>query len=188
MKRTLTLGTLSLVPLAIVAHAEVYMTDEAAVQSIFPGTSVSGAPGAAVTAKSKFVRKEITLSSDQIAVIEKNSGEKVYNPKLTYFENGTKDIVFIDQVLGKHEFITIAVGINHDGSVRGIEVLEYRETYGSQVRGPEWRKQFVGKTTASELKIGSDIKNISGATLSSVHITAGVKRLVRTYDNIQAQL
>jgi Na+-translocating ferredoxin:NAD+ oxidoreductase RnfG subunit len=191
VKRILTLGTLSLVPLAIVAHAEVYMTDEAAVQSIFPAAQVSPAaassPGAP-NVKGKFVRKELTLSSDQIAVIEKNSGEKVYNPKLTFFENGTKDIVFIDQVLGKHEFITIAVGINHNGSVQGIQVLEYRETYGSQVRGPEWRKQFVGKTTASELKIGSDIKNISGATLSSVHITAGVRRLVRTYDNIQAQL
>jgi len=179
MKRNLTLGTLTLLPLAIVAHAEVYMTDEAAVHSIFPA-----APGF----NDKFVRKEVTLSPDQIAVIEKASGEKVYHPKLTVFVNPTKDLVFIDQVLGKHEFITIAVGINHDGSVHGIEVLEYRETYGSQVRGPEWRKQFVGKTTASDLKIGSDIKNISGATLSSVHITAGVKRLVRTYDNIQAQL
>jgi Na+-translocating ferredoxin:NAD+ oxidoreductase RnfG subunit len=179
MKCNFTLGTLSLVPLAIVAHAEVYMTDEAAVHSIFPA-----APGF----NDKFERKEITLAQDQIAAIEKASGENVHNSKLTVFVNSKKDLVFIDQVLGKHEFITIAVGINHDGSVHGIEILEYRETYGSQVRGDEWRKQFVGKTTASDLKIGSDVKNISGATLSSVHITAGVKRLVRTYDTIRTQL
>jgi Na+-translocating ferredoxin:NAD+ oxidoreductase RnfG subunit len=177
MKITLGLGILSLAPLAIVAHAEIYMTDEAAVHSIFPSDSSGG----------KFERKEIALTPEQVASIQKATSD-VRNPKLTAFVNSAKDIVFIDQVLGKHEFITIAVGIAHDGSVRGIEILEYRETYGSQVRGPEWRKQFVGKNTSSELKLGSDIKNISGATLSSSHITVGVKRLVRTYDTIRTQL
>jgi len=177
MKRALGLGIIclsSLAPLAIVAHAEIYMTDEAAVRSIFP--------------EGKFERKVITLTPDQIASIEKSSGEKVHTSQLMTFMNAAKDLVFIDQVLGKHEFISIAVGIAHDGSVRGIEILEYRETYGSQVRGAEWRKQFVGKNTASDLKLGSDIKNISGATLSSSHITVGVKRLVRTYDTIRTQL
>jgi Na+-translocating ferredoxin:NAD+ oxidoreductase RnfG subunit len=181
MKRTLGLGILcisSLAPLAIVAHAEVYMTDEAAVRSIFPPSSFGD----------KFERKEFTLTPDQIVSIEKLSGEKVHNSKLAAFVDASKNLVFIDQILGKHELITIAVGIAYDGSVRGIEILEYRETYGSQVRGAEWRKQFVGKNTSSDLKLGSDIKNISGATLSSSHITVGVKRLVRTYDTIRTQL
>jgi Na+-translocating ferredoxin:NAD+ oxidoreductase RnfG subunit len=181
MKRALGLGIIclsSLAPLAIVAHAEIYMTDEAAVHSIFPPNSSGG----------KFERKVITLTPDQIASIEKSSGEKVHTSQLMTFVNAAKDLVFIDQVLGKHELITIAVGMSHDGSVRGIEILEYRETYGSQVRGAEWKKQFVGKNTTSDLKLGSDIKNISGATLSSSHITVGVKRLVRTYDTIRAQL
>ena len=173
MKRALVLGTLTLVPIAIVAHAEVYMSDEAAVQSIFPSD--------------KFVRREISLTPDQIATIQKNTSD-VHSSTLHTFVNPKKDLVFIDQVLGKHELITIAVGVDHDGSVKGIEILEYRETYGSQVRGAAWRRQFVGKTASSDLKLGSDIKNISGATLSSAHITAAVKRLVRTYDTIQAEL
>jgi len=63
-----------------------------------------------------------------------------------------------------------------------VEILEYRETYGDQVRNEAWRAQFTGKTHAAPLKLGTDIQNISGATLSSRHITDGVKRLLTTYD------
>ena len=45
---------------------------------------------------------------------------------------------FVDQVIGKHELITDALGINLDGSVRQIQVIEYLEVYGSQVRYANW--------------------------------------------------
>ena len=91
-----------------------------------------------------------------------------------------KNILFVDQAVGKHEFITYAVGISENKKVQGIEIMEYRETYGSDVRKVEWRKQFVGKDASAPLKLGKDITNISGATLSSAHITAGVRRLLQT--------
>ena len=72
----------------------------------------------------------------------------------------------VDEVVGKHEFITYAVGLNADGSVKQIEVMVYRETYGYEIRNEKWRAQFVGKTGQSGLKLDDDIKNISGATLS----------------------
>ena len=62
--------------------------------------------------------------------------------------------------------------------VLAIEILTYREGHGAEVRLPAWRNQFVGKTAADPVKIGSDIANISGATLSCTHITDGVHRLV----------
>ncbi len=85
-------------------------------------------------------------------------------------------------MLGKHEFITYAVALTPDGAVKRIEILEYRETYGGEVRNGNWRQQFVGKRFGSQLKLGGDIKNISGATLSSRHITDGVRRLLATYE------
>ena len=88
----------------------------------------------------------------------------------------------LDQVIGKHEYITYAVALNHDGSVRGIEIMEYRESYGYEVREADWRKQFVGKTPGAPLVLGQDIRNIGGATLSCRHITDGVKRLLALYD------
>lgn len=86
----------------------------------------------------------------------------------------------VDQVIGKHEQIKYAVGINSNGTVKQIEILEYNESYGYEVRNAAWRRQFVGKSAASPLQLNVDIKNISGATLSSKHITEGVKRILQS--------
>jgi hypothetical protein len=88
----------------------------------------------------------------------------------------------VDQVLGKHEYITYAVGLNADGSVRGIEILVYRENHGGEIRDAAWRRQFAGKTAADPLKLDQDITNISGATLSCRHVTDGVKRVLAFYE------
>ena len=86
--------------------------------------------------------------------------------------------VLVDEVIGKHELITYAVGIGADGAVRGVEILDYRETRGGEVRDPRWRAQFVGKRQGAKLRLDEDIQNISGATLSCRHVTEGVRRLV----------
>lgn len=86
--------------------------------------------------------------------------------------------VVLDDVIGKVELISYAVGIATDGSVRQVEILAYRESHGGEIRLPAWRKQFIGKTAAAPLRIGEDIANISGATLSCTHVTDGVRRIV----------
>ena len=86
--------------------------------------------------------------------------------------------LIIDEVVGKHEMITYAVGIAPNGSVKGIEILEYVESYGYEVADSQWRKQFIGKTAGDPVKLNQDIQNISGATLSSKHLTDGVKRVL----------
>ena len=73
--------------------------------------------------------------------------------------------------------------INPNGTVKGIEIMDYRESYGYEVREASWRAQFVGKSSGSALKVDQDIRNISGATLSSHHVTEGVKRVVAAYGN-----
>ncbi|HZR88762.1 MAG TPA: FMN-binding protein [Bradyrhizobium sp.] len=86
-----------------------------------------------------------------------------------------------DRVIGKHLYIDYAVALTPGGAVHSVEILEYRESYGGDVRSPSWLAQFNGKTSASPLKINGDIRNISGATLSSTHITEGIKRILATY-------
>jgi hypothetical protein len=87
----------------------------------------------------------------------------------------------VDHVIGKHLYIDYAVALDTSGRVIQVEILQYRESYGGEVREPGWLAQFVGKTSASALKVGGDIRNISGATLSSMHVTEGVKRVLATY-------
>jgi len=76
------------------------------------------------------------------------------------------------------------VSIDPGGRIRRVDILQYRESYGGEVRSPSWLAQFVGKTSTSPLKVGSDIRNISGATLSSLHVTEGVKRVLAAYGHL----
>lgn len=100
-------------------------------------------------------------------------------------EAGGKAVGFFvfDRVVGKHLFIDYAVALTPAGTVHKVEILEYRESYGGDIRSPSWLAQFVGKTAGSALKINGDIRNIAGATLSSTHVTEGVKRILAAYGN-----
>ena len=98
-----------------------------------------------------------------------------------------KEALFIDKVLGKHDFITYAVAVTPDGKVKGVEIMDYRETYGSQIRDKAWRDHFVGKSEKDPLRLDQDIPNISGATLSSKHVTDGVRRILQTYETLRAK-
>lgn len=95
--------------------------------------------------------------------------------------------VVLDAVVGKFELIRYAVGIDAGGAVRQVEVLSYSESHGGEVRLPAWRRQFVGKTAASPLRLGDDIASISGATLSCSHLTDGVRRIVAIVDLLRRE-
>lgn len=89
--------------------------------------------------------------------------------------------LIVDQVIGKSEAITYSLALDTAGAVIALEVLEYRESHGGEVRMLAWRKQFVGKTAADAAALNRDIKIISGATLSCRHLTEGVQRLLKLY-------
>ena len=145
-----------------------YLTIDQAQKAIFPGKSFTAAP--------------VKLTSVQKKAIEQASGVRVLKDEQQVWRVSGGGWFIVDEVVGKHEFITYAVGLNADGSVKQIEVMDYRETYGGQIRDEKWRSQFVGKTSKSTLKLDADIKNIGGATLSCRHVTDGVKRLLALYE------
>ena len=150
------------------AFAVQYLNIEQAQREIFPGKSFTAAP--------------VRLTSAQKKTIEQRSGVRVLKDDQQVWRVSGEGWFIVDEVVGKHEFITYAVGLTKEGVVRQIEIMDYRETYGGEVRNEKWRAQFVGKTSAAALKLDGDIKNISGATLSSRHIADGVRRLLVFYD------
>ena len=164
----LSLAPAALISTPIAGHAVVYFSVEQAQQAIFPGAS--------------FTAATVKLSGEQRKAIEAASGVRQRQDTVRAWRVSSGGWLIVDEVIGKHEFITVAIGITGSGSVKGLEIMEYRETYGGQVRDPKWRQQFVGKTKAAQLKLDADIKNISGATLSSRHVTEGVKRWLAIYD------
>ena len=91
--------------------------------------------------------------------------------------------VIVDRVIGKAELITYALALDANGTVKSLEILDYRETHGGEIRLAAWRKQFVGKDAHAPVQLDQDIRNISGATLSSRHVTDGVHRLLQLYEH-----
>ena len=130
----------------------------------------------------RFVDAAVELSDDQRKAIEDKSGVRQRWKKQAVWRAEKAGQLLgwfiVDEVVGKHEFITYAAGLTPDGKVRGIEILVYRETHGYQVRNPDWRHHFEGKTLADPFKLEQDIPNIAGATLSCKNVTNGVKRLL----------
>jgi FMN-binding domain len=91
--------------------------------------------------------------------------------------------VFLDEVIGRQSLITYAVGIDSAGSLRNLEILSYRESHGSEIRNAAWRGQFDRRDSLDQLRFRTDIKNISGATLSSEHVTQGVRWLLALWQS-----
>ena len=82
----------------------------------------------------------------------------------------------VRNVKGKDQPITYLVAVDAHDTLKDIDILVYREPQGGEVAYEPWRKQFRGKTTTAPLVVGKDIKNISGATISSHSVTLGVRQ------------
>ena len=164
----------AIAPIAVSVHATTYFSVAQAQAQIFPGE--------------KFTELAVNLTDEQAREIERASSVDVRNRKLAVWRSGSGGWFLVDEVVGKHEFITFALGISRDGAVRQVEIMEYRESYGYEVRNEAWRRQFIGKTLAQPIKLTRDIENIGGATLSSKNVTNGVRRLLATWDQVLRKL
>ncbi|MED5621161.1 FMN-binding protein [Ideonella sp. BN130291] len=171
MRRPLDLAAFLLPAAALVspAHATDYLSVAQAQTLLFP-------------AAKSFVERPLKLSDEQRERIKAVSGvrQRAEEQKVWRAERDGELLgwFLVDEVIGKHEFITYATALSADGKVLGVEILSYRETHGGQIRDAAWRKNFVGKTLANPLKLDEDVPNISGATLSCRNVTDGVKRLL----------
>jgi thiamine biosynthesis lipoprotein len=73
---------------------------------------------------------------------------------------------YTDHVIGRTEYITWLCAVGHDGRIRRMEVLSYREPIGGEVAGRRWLEEFTGLGPEDDLRRGRPITNLAGATLS----------------------
>ena len=170
---------LPLIPVAALSsaiapvHAVQYATAEEAARRAFPEATA-------------FKERDIQLTADEMKALPADAGiaaRAVRFRALTALQ-GDKPIgiIVLDAVIGKFDLIDYAVGLDPSGKLRCVEILAYRESHGYEVRLPAWRKQFVGKDKRDKLRVSEDINNISGATMSTTHVTDGVRRIVFAVD------
>ena len=155
--------------------AEQFLTIKEAQNVLFP--KATSFEGQAI----RFTDAERDLIASRIGEKLRHRGHRIWTAT-----NGEdfQGVMVLDHVLGKHQLIDYAVAISPEGKVLGVEILEYRESHGGEIRQEKWRNQFLGKTSESDLKLHEDIYNISGATISCRHVTEGIRRVLVTYEMV----
>ncbi|HOM11755.1 MAG TPA: FMN-binding protein [Rubrivivax sp.] len=128
-----------------------------------------------------FVPVPLALDADartQLDAVARPPGAR--DPKVWRALAGSRTLgtFFVDAVIGKQDYIVYALALDASGRVLRLEVLEYRETHGWEIRNERWRAQFTGKSASDAVRLNDDIANISGATLSCRHVSDGVRRLL----------
>lgn len=162
-----------IVSIAGSAYSAQYLTLEQAQELAFPTAT-------------RFAEAHVVFKASDVAAIEQRSGEKVRTRGQQVWRALVDDrlvgFFIVDYVIGKHLVIDYALALEPDGRVRRVEIMQYRESYGGEIANHRWLEQFVGKTSHDPLVVDRDIRNISGATLSSHHVTEGIRRVLAFYE------
>src|SRR5260221_13306100 len=133
----------------------------------------------AVVSTSAHATAYLTVEQAQRAIFPGATFAATLQPNVWRTSNG--GVFVVDRVVGKHEFITMAVGVNANGTVKQIEIMDYRESYGYEVRDASWRGQVVGKSAKTQTQLEADNKKKNGATLSSKNHTHRAKNNLQKY-------
>ena len=165
---TVALAGLAVAPVQVVVATE-YLSVEGAQKALFPQADT-------------FTEVVLSLSAAQREEVARLAGPQPPHRSLRVFRamqgGELAGYAFVDEVIGREDFITYAAGIDATGRLGALEVLAYRESHGGEIRSDAWRRQFAGRDGLGQLRIRADIKNIAGATLSCEHVTEGVRWLV----------
>lgn len=87
--------------------------------------------------------------------------------------------------------VEVMVGISNDGKISGVKIGNHSETpgLGSKSADPSFKDQYNGKSTKTPLNVvkgnasnENDIVAISGATITSKAVTAGVNAAMDVYE------
>jgi Na+-translocating ferredoxin:NAD+ oxidoreductase RnfG subunit len=136
----------------------------------------------------------LSLGSQEITALKSANGVSHAWEKVDVFliekDRQPAGVLMIDNVKGKSRPITYAVAFDTKGQILALEILAYRESHGGEVQADSFRRQFEGKKRGDAIAVGRDIRNISGATISSRAVTNGARALVtlRQYLNEKGKL
>jgi hypothetical protein len=163
------LVALAAAPVQIAVAAD-YLSIEQAQRAVFPGAD-------------RFVEVVLALNAEQKGRVVGLAGPQPPHRSLRAWRAMRGAAVelgyfFVDEVVGRQDMITYAIGIDPTGRLSTLEVLSYRESHGGEIRGEAWRHQFDGRRGLEQVRFNTDIKNIAGATLSCEHVTQGVHWLL----------
>lgn len=146
---------------------------------------------------SQFVLQPVQLDLEQRTMLHERlrrplppTPDPVY---LAYRADATfAGYAVVTEEIGKYRPITMLVSVTPDGKVNEVQILVYRESRGMDVRRSRFLRQFKSKQSRAAIRLGKDIVNVTGATLSARAVTLGVRRVLATlqavYDGVPPSL
>ncbi len=154
-----------LAPAAIVAalpaSAITVTTVDDARLRLFPGESARAA--------------SFSLTDEQLVALHETPGVSILHRRVPAWRMSNGGWLFVERGYPHGTTLTFAVAIAPDGTVKGIEILEYPTRYSPAMLAPSWLDQFRGKKHGrSRWDLG--IATISGSPLSSEAVGSGVRR------------
>jgi len=98
-----------------------------------------------------------------------------------------KGYILVVKTKGYGGPLTLAVGIDKSGIVKGIAVVASKETVGlgSKALEDSYLGRFKGKTVKEKLKVGEDVQAVTGATITSKAVTNQVKQALEAFDLVK---
>lgn len=148
------------------AVSEVFMKRDEALETAFPDAD-------------SVEKLEIYLSEDDVRKIESLAKAKL-NGRLFMVYKAVKGGEALGYaVIDTHELRsmteTVMFVVNPDGTLRQTEILAFFEPPDYKP-ADNWIVLFNGKSTGDTLRVGRDIPNISGATITAVALSEAARK------------
>lgn len=161
MKTIFLILTIGVCFLNLNVSAEVYISAEEATKQIFPGY------------------QEYKVESHFLD----NQKFKVYT---VFKDNLVMGWSVVSDEKGKIKPITFLVGIDTEGKVLDVYVVEYRELFfGSGIKRRSFLSQFLGKSSHDPVTVGRDIDAVTHATISSRAAASAVRKSLKLIEELR---
>jgi Na+-translocating ferredoxin:NAD+ oxidoreductase subunit G len=122
-------------------------------------------------------------------------GEDEKNVFVGVFGGNPDTVVLESEASGFADKVSMVVAINMaEEKLRGVAVTTHKETPGLGARAkddPSFTAQFAGKPLTTPVKVsqdGGNISALSGATITSRAVCAGVTKAIESYNKLKPQL
>ena len=128
-----------------------------------------------------FILFSSSLEKKASKTLYKYYGEEVLltenksnNTGTFYNIEGKEDILFIGSSPSKYETFDFMAVICRDKSIKLVEILVYRESYGGEIGSRRWLRQFIGMDKPKPI-----VQGISGATISVNSLKYSLNKLIK---------
>ena len=153
--------------------SQVYLTEEQALQEVFPHSD-------------EILFNVVPLTKEEKSQLQNRLRRKIYEDFFVVYmgikSGEVTGYAIITEEIGKFHPYTFIVSVDLEGKIDKIAILVYRESRGSEIAKKRFLYQFKGKSLKNKIRINRDVINISGATMSVVTMCKGVKKILAVID------